>query len=384
MTTSSQDRTLRVLHLAAGNLYGGIETFLVTLARLRRLRPNLESQFAVCFDGRLKAELDATGATVHNLGRVRVSRPWTMWRARRCLGGILEATPFDVVLSHGCWVHAFLGPAARSHEVCQVFWAHGLHDGRHWLERWARCNRPAMVLANSQLTGSAVRSLFGQAPVEVLYLPVPAPDVNDAQAVRHKIRADLQASAGTIVLLQASRMECCKGHDLLVRVLGRLRERTDWVCWIAGAAQRPAEKAYLQQLQSMAIDLGLASRIRFLGHRSDVPQLLAAADVYCQFNTAPESFGLSFVEALHAGRPVVTTALGGAVEIVNESCGFLAPVGDVNGLASSLEQLMQWPALRQRLGAAGPARARALCDPARQLERLEQLLTCLARPASAA
>ena len=52
-----------------------------------------------------------------------------------------------------------------------------------------------------------------------------------------------------------------------------------------------------------------------------MPALLAAADLFCQPNTAPEPFGLSLVEALQAGLPVVTSGIGGACEIVDASCG---------------------------------------------------------------
>ena len=101
----------------------------------------------------------------------------------------------------------------------------------------------------------------------------------------------------------------------------RTASLSGWVCWTAGGAQRPAEAAYLAELRQTAARLGIAERVRFLGQRTDVPHLLAAADVHCQPNTGPEPFGLAFVEALAAGRPVVTTALGGALEIVDETCG---------------------------------------------------------------
>jgi glycosyltransferase involved in cell wall biosynthesis len=378
------DRPISVLHLAAGNLYGGIESFLVTLARLRQLRPGLQPEFAVCFDGRLRQELTATGAAVHHFGPARASRPLTIWRARRRFGRLLRSGGIDVVISHGCWTHALFAPPARSRGRPVVFWAHGLHDGRHWLDRWASRSKPVLALANSQLSRSGVSAVFGEVPSEVVYLPVAAPDVPDRESARREIRAALQAPAETTVLLQVSRMERGKGHELLLKVLSRFRERPDWVCWIAGGAQRPREAVYLEQLKGMAGELGIAPRIRFLGQRSDVPRLLAAADVYCQLNTAPESFGLSFVEALYTGLPVVTTALGGVLEIVDETCGFLVAPANVNGLVAAVDQLIQWPHLRQRLGAAGPARARLLCDPERQMERLELLLAGLIRPASAA
>src|SRR5262249_28306642 len=75
-----------------------------------------------------------------------------------------------------------------------------------------------------------------------------------------------------------------------------------------------------------------------------------------------------------AALPVVTSAMGGALEIVDDTCGSLLPPGDRSALAESLGKLIQDSKLRGRLGAAGPGRARQLCDPATQLGELKLLL----------
>src|SRR5205823_8856307 len=131
-----------------------------------------------------------------------------------------------------------------------------------------------------------------------------------------------------------------KGHDLLLRALGGLRDLSGWVCWTAGGAQRPAEAAYLAELRQTAARLGIADRVRFLGHRADVPRLLAAADIHCQPNTGPEPFGIALIEALHAGLPVVTSRLGGAVEFVDATCGVLVEPSDPSALAAALTALL--------------------------------------------
>lgn len=98
-------------------------------------------------------------------------------------------------------------------------------------------------------------------------------------------------------------------------------------------------------------------------------KLLRAADIFCQPNQGPEPFGIAFVEALWAGRPVVTTAIGGGMEIVDQSCGFLVKPEDPDDLANALSQLIHSPDLRKGM-AGGPARAFQLCDPATQMSRL--------------
>jgi glycosyltransferase involved in cell wall biosynthesis len=168
-------------------------------------------------------------------------------------------------------------------------------------------------------------------------------------------------------------MERWKGHTLVMDALAGLRD-LPWVWWIVGGAQRPEELAYLGALRAAADRLGVADRVRFLGERRDVRQLLAAADIHCQANLGPEPFGITFIEALAAGLPVVTTAMGGALEIVDDSCGILVPPDDVVALAASLRRLVADPVLRARLSSAGPARARQVSDPAAQMRRLSDAL----------
>jgi len=161
-----------------------------------------------------------------------------------------------------------------------------------------------------------------------------------------------------------------KGHLLHMEALGMLRDVEGWVCWQVGAPQRPSEAAYGELIKRSATRLGIMDRVRFLGFRSDVLRVLAAADVYCQPNIRPDSFGLTFVEALYSRLPVVTAAIGGAREIIDDSCGILVRPGDAVALAAALRRLITDPALRERLGAAGPARAHGLCEPAVQMARL--------------
>jgi glycosyltransferase involved in cell wall biosynthesis len=133
----------------------------------------------------------------------------------------------------------------------------------------------------------------------------------------------------------------------------------------------------LQELQAQARELNITDRVKFLGQRADVRRLLVAADIHCQPNTSPEPFGIAFVEALYAGLPVVTTAIGGGLEIVDESCGRLVAPNDAIALSQVLGSLMANPGERADLAAGGRSRALALCDPARQLTRLHDLLSGL-------
>jgi glycosyltransferase involved in cell wall biosynthesis len=219
-----------------------------------------------------------------------------------------------------------------------------------------------------------VEAIHSGVPVAVVYPPAQVVQQPLTAAERDAIRAELGTSPTAVVIVQASRMEAWKGHTILIDALSRLRDRTEWVCWQVGGAQRPREAAYLDSLRDRARDLQIADRVRFPGQQRDVPRLLSAADIHCQPNTSAEPFGVAFVEALAAGLPVVTSAIGGALEIVDESCGVLVPPSDAAALSESLDTLVSDSSRRARLGARARTRARELSDPATQLHRLHQAL----------
>jgi glycosyltransferase involved in cell wall biosynthesis len=311
------------------------------------------------------------------LGAVRMSRPWTAVRARRRLGQVLEDARPDVVICHSSWTHGLFGDVARKRGIPLVFWLHDAVTGATWADRLAKRTRPDLAICTSEFARGTLPRLWGDVASDVIYPPVPRPDAGAVD--RRTVRARLETPAGDVVILQASRMEPWKGHRLLIEGLGRLRDVGGWTAWIAGGAQRAHEEAYLAEMYALAQSLGVAPRIRFLGQRHDVPALMASADVLCQPNLGPEPFGIAFVEAMHAGLPVVATAIGGAREIVDASCGILVPPRDPAALADALRRLLADPALRAQLGVAGPAHARALCDPHQQTQKLRDVLAPVVR-----
>jgi glycosyltransferase involved in cell wall biosynthesis len=371
---------MKVLHVVAGNLFGGVETLLITLARLRHLVPEMEPHFAVCYEGRLSAELMATGAAVHRLSTVRISRPWTIWQGRSALREVIRRVGIDVVVCHSAWPLAVFGPAARREHVPLVLWVHGCPSRSSWLERWALWNTPSWSIFNSRFVQGEMSRCYPKVLGTCVYVPVEfKTDAVDSATVA-KVRRDLDTPHDAVVILQVSRMEAWKGHEMHLRALARLRREGNWRCWIAGGAQRPTEVEYAQYLQQLVADLGLAGRVVFLGERSDIPGLLRAADIFCQPNTVPEPFGIVFIEALAAARPVVATGMGGALEIVDESCGRLVPPNDVGALADALGELLTHAPMRFSLGEHGPSRAKAICTPLSQIRKLFQIIAAVGQP----
>jgi glycosyltransferase involved in cell wall biosynthesis len=368
---------LRVLHLHTGNTYGGIETMLTALARECRRAAPLECSFGMCFAGRLRDELVGLGASVRHLGEARLSRPRTLRRARERLRALLDEVPFDVAIVHLPWSQIVFGGVLRGAGTRAVLWMHGPAGG--WLHRVSSLWPPDAIVCNSAFTRQTVPPAYRALPLAIVHPALTLPSAFADE--RRRVRAEMGAGDDAVVIVQASRLEPWKGHAVHMRALSRLKQDPRWTLWVIGGAAAGGA-GYARRLAALAGELGIADRVRFLGEQQDVGRLLAAADVYCQPNTEPEPFGLAYVEALAAGRPVVASDAGGVREIVDAATGVLVPPGDDVALAAALTRLIGDPALRARLGAAGPTRAADLCDAARQTRRLADFLSCLSGQAA--
>jgi len=170
---------------------------------------------------------------------------------------------------------------------------------------------------------------------------------------REETRAALGLARDELVVLTLAALVRRKGVDLLLAALARQPERPRSVLLVAGEGPERAA------LAAQAEELGLGSRVRFLGLRADKAELLAACDVFALASRA-EGLGVAALEAMAAGRAVLATRVGGLGEAVLEGeTGLLVPGEDVGALAAALARLGAEPELRARLGAAGPARVAA-------------------------
>jgi glycosyltransferase involved in cell wall biosynthesis len=147
----------------------------------------------------------------------------------------------------------------------------------------------------------------------------------------------------TIVTVANLRRE--KAHEVLLQAAARLAPRHPELRFvIAGDGPRASE------LRAMSSDLGLGRRVEFLGHVENVPAVLARADAFV-LPSLSEAFPNAAIEAMAAGLPVVASAVGGLLDLIdNGRTGLLTPPGDAAALANAVEQLVADPARAARLG----------------------------------
>ena len=168
------------------------------------------------------------------------------------------------------------------------------------------------------------------------------------------------------VIISVGRLVAEKGFPELITAI----RDVDAELWIVGARLPSDHASAMDDTLNMAmVDPLLKTRVRLLGHRDDVPALLAAADIFT-LASHREGMPRSIIEAMLTGLPVVATNIRGSrEEVTHNQTGLLVPVADPPALGAALNTLAGDPSLRQRHGAAGRARARAIYDEANVIAR---------------
>jgi len=158
-----------------------------------------------------------------------------------------------------------------------------------------------------------------------------------------------------------------KNHALLVEAFAQVRADTPLYLLLVGGGE--LQDAVREQVAA----LGLESRVRFLGVRADVADILRASDMFV-LSSRVEGNPLSVMEAMAAGLPVVSTAVGGVPELVREGeTGLLVPSEDAGALARAVQVLVDDPVRRQAMGAAARRDAVSRFDIRHTVRGYEQL-----------
>ncbi|BAY13272.1 group 1 glycosyl transferase [Calothrix sp. NIES-2098] len=197
----------------------------------------------------------------------------------------------------------------------------------------------SVVIANSQASQTAFVQAGGHANLTTVIYNGFEPEIyqTDESDVR-QLQQEL-GLIGKFVIGHFSRLAPWKGQHILIDALAQCPQQVTVI--LVGDALF-GEQDYVKQLHNQVADLGLENRVKFLGFRSNVPQLMAACDLVAHTSIFAEPFGRVIVEAMLCGTPVVATQAGGAMELIEPGInGFLFPPGDTQELARVINTCLQ-------------------------------------------
>ncbi len=239
----------------------------------------------------------------------------------------------------------------------------------------ARFCRPR-VIAISNAVAACARQITDD--VVVIYNGVELDCFSPGLPPAH-LREELQIGPQDPVITIVARLTFWKGHRPLLRAMPRVLERFPAAKLLVVGSPAFWHEDFADELKDLAQSLGISHAVRFLGHRTDVPEILRLTDVFA-LPSQNEPFGRAIVEAMAVGVPVVAGRSGGVPEVCPDGvCGLLVDPDDPAEIADAIIQILSNPELARRLGEAGRRRAMELFDAravARQVAELyERILT---------
>lgn len=367
-----------VAHLLWSLKWGGAELLLLKLVRLSGSR----FQHSVCClgqDGPLRSDFENAGCAVRVLGKSR-RRDLPAVLARG--GSLLREAKPDLVHLHrdgpDAWGQ-FIALAGRRHRlVVTEHSTYGAAPGQLLLAcktilRRALRNQIFKTAAISQAVADdlVARRLVDPSRVVVIHNGV---DPNVFSCGERRVLEGKDVVIGT-----AGRLVDLKGQEFLLRAAGLLTPQHPELR-VAVAGKGPAQG----RLERLARELGISDRVVFAGETADMPSFLRGLDLFV-LPSIQEGFGLSLVEAMSCGLPVVGARVGGVPEIVvHGESGLVVEPADPGALAAALEQYLADPALARRMGAAARQRVIERFTIERMVRDYERLyLEALASPGGA-
>jgi glycosyltransferase involved in cell wall biosynthesis len=346
---------IRVLHVVAGfGAGGGAESVATNL--LRTSDPEQFDAGAISLrgpnGGKRERTLAQDGIPVWYMGKERGFDPLVLARVAR----IMERFRPQVVHTHTYGLQY-----AFPHMLCRrtpamVHTVHNLaeRESDDWSGRLVRriaFRRGVLPVAIAREVADSIRRVYGIDGFPLIPNGIPVGDFRRPSISPQEWRRREGFAPTDVLFVCVAGLRPQKNPALLLEAFAR------------GPASDPRARllfvgrgALKSELERQIGALGLQEKVHLLGLRSDIAEILNAADVFA-LSSDYEGNPLSVMEAMAAGKPVICTAVGGVPELVKGGCGLLVPRGDAQALSKAMSYVLESPKARKSMGGASARRA---------------------------
>jgi len=362
----TQNRQLRVCHVASGDLWAGAEVQMVGLLEQLRSFPDLAVSAVLLNKGKLLDELFARDIPVTLYDETRLSSLQLLkafYRHFRRQG-------VDTLHTHGYKENVLAGIAAKLASVPHaVQTIHGLQER---MRGWERAKLGAYAWMNRRVARWAAQGVIGVSeeitavmkralprnPVVCIHNGIDVKKIRPTVSALQK-RQQLGIPENALVIGVVGRLVPVKSIDCLLRAMSLLRQDLDAVplrLFIVG------DGPLRSTLESLAREVAIDRQTLFLGMRDDVYDLMNLFDIYA-LPSLHEGIPMALLEAMALGRPVVASRVGGIPEVMTDGAeGKLVPAQEVAALTQALKTLALSRPLREQMGESARARVARCCE----------------------
>ena len=379
--------SLKILQVA--RVPASLWHFLMPLNRELRARGHRVE--CACRSGKESEQIRAAGFEVREIPLERSRSPRNLLGAIVALRRLMRQQRYDVVITHMPLPGIVGRIAARWARVpCTVHIAHGMLPstymrGFEWFDHlvlaWLAASLQHGLIVMNERDWRLVRKYALVRPPDTLYrvdgvgVELARWTVVPAEQLARQ-RAELGLPADALVVLMAAQTSPRKGVIEFVEAAIRLVQtgRAGSAHFLL-AGDGPLDK----KLHDLVDAAGMSERVRLLGWREDMPLLVGLCDLYVLSSYA-EGLPISIVEAMAAGKPVVSTRVAGSEDAVSDGVtGLLVPPADASALAEAIARLLDDADLRRRFGQAGQREAARRFDAGRLAVQLADIVEGVAR-----
>lgn len=370
-----------VLLVSPSGVPGGAERALVGLARHL---PSFGFQPAavVLQEGVVEEWFAEVGCPVSRIEAGRMRQLPAALRTVNQLRRLIGRQGSGAVVSNMAKGHIYGGLAAHAAGVPGFWWQHGIPDGGLFESLAARVPA-AGVVCSCEDAMAAQRRLTPRRPCFKVYPGSAVAEMSSGRGSGAPIRAELGWQGRPIVGI-VGRLQPWKGQGVFLQAAAQVAAvRPEVRFLIVGGAILGWEDDYPEELRRLSQDLGIEDRVHFAGHQPDIYPWFDALDVVVNASFG-EPFGLVLVEAMALGKPLVATAAGGPLEIVEDGVsGLLVPVGEPDPMAQAILRVLTAPVLAASLGREAELRARQFSEE-RMAEGFAEVLRAAVGPKTGA
>jgi len=370
---------IRVCHIASGDLWAGAEVQVYNMVSAQHLSSAIEVSVILLNQGRLADELNRLGVETEVIPETDRS----FWNILKQADLWLSGKQIDIIHSHRFKENILTAKLLRRRRAQYIVQTvHGLGEPLRGVKRikagiiggvnsYYSQRYFDRIIAVSEDIGKNVRLRFNNEKVAVVYNSVVMP-TDDATINRKLIRDEFGIGDDEFVIGTAGRLTPVKAYDQFLMAAQKISEKVPQARFlIAGDGPLKTE------LENQAKQLGLTEKVIFPGFRNDMAAVLASLDLFVM-SSLHEGIPVVLLEAMALTRPVVVTAVGGMVEVVeNGKSGRLVEAGNPQQLADTCIELMNNTDLRTKLGLAAAERVRTVFTSANQYQRLVEIYLTL-------
>lgn len=338
-------RRLTVLQVLPALEGGGVERGVLEVAEA--LVDAGHRSLVISAGGRMTKELVSRG-TEHIQCALGVKSPLTL-RHIPWLRRLISEQAVDVIDIHSrmpgwvTWLAWKTLPAAVRPAMISTL--HGLHSTGFYSSVMCRGEQ---VIVVSETVRQFVQQHYGFVPADRLHLVHRGIDSHEYPrgyqpdaAWTKTFFEEFPQAAGQPLLTLAGRITRLKGHEELLRMMARLKDRNIAAHALIAGGTDPRKAGYADEIRTLATSLGLADRVTFTGHRTDLKQIYAVSSIVLSLSSTPESFGRTVAEALAVGTPVIGYNHGGVAEILAaEFPAGAVEAGNLNSLTERVTALL--------------------------------------------